>query len=475
MIYEEIYSDQPHYHPFDCDHYREHYNPHKARIKDIIWDHLDWINEQYELGNIRDCVLENLQRALLCNTVYLGYDAFECQNCGNFFHYYHKCHSRFCNSCGVKNQKLLAARAESMCLDVHHRHMVFTIPEEYRLIFRKYRDAIDLLFIASRNTLYKIVNENIYRKEKRKHYKTGKIRNDKDNVYLYRNFKYQKIPGFISTIHTFGRDLKWNPHIHLLIAEAVYNPKKDKLEPFTYFNYQNLRKTWQYELNHLLLDRFGKSFREMMDDCYKTNYKGLYVYAKDTKNNKDNNDNGSASYSKNVKGCVNYMMRYAARPAMAESRIESYDKENDKVVWFYDDHTTGDHITVEESGLDLLKKMIIHIHDKFFRTVRYYGFYNNKERKLLSHIYDLHGQKNKMARSKEEREKQLNKSKRKLRFRTFLRDTYNRDIKLCKCGSYMVYVGSYNPLEEKHNDRQYREECINDMRRMRIPRIPRPA
>ena len=27
-------------------------------------------------------------------------------------------------------------------------------------------------------------------------------------------------PGFICVLHTFGRDLKWNPHIHCLISEG---------------------------------------------------------------------------------------------------------------------------------------------------------------------------------------------------------------------------------------------------------------
>ena len=63
---------------------------------------------------------------------------------------------------------------------------------------------------------------------------------------------------------------------------------------------------------------------------------------------------------------------------MAESRILSYNKQDDSIEWFYDDHTTEERIEVRESGLELLKKMIIHIPDDNFRMVRYYGFYNNK-------------------------------------------------------------------------------------------------
>ena len=77
-----------------------------------------------------------------------------------------KCHSRFCPSCGVKVQRLHAARVKTFCPDVEHRHFVFTIPESYRVWFRRDRSALNLLYVAARNTLCKVLNESIYRKEK---------------------------------------------------------------------------------------------------------------------------------------------------------------------------------------------------------------------------------------------------------------------------------------------------------------------
>ena len=61
------------------------------------------------------------------------------------------------------------------------------------------------------------------------------------------------------------------------------------------------------------------------------------------------------------------MMRYASRPAMAESRIVSYNKETDEVHWFYDDHKTEKRVDVYETGKDLLKKMFIHIPEDHFQ------------------------------------------------------------------------------------------------------------
>ena len=123
------------------------------------------------------------KKTLLCNTFYLGSDYFVCPECNNFNIINHKCHSRFCTSCGVKYQKTLAAKAQAMCVDVHHRHIVFTIPSEYRFLFRKDRKALNLLFVAARNTISLLFNKKLYSKI----IKDKKV-NPKDNYYLLRNY-----------------------------------------------------------------------------------------------------------------------------------------------------------------------------------------------------------------------------------------------------------------------------------------------
>ena len=449
MIDTELYTIELPDNLLCCDDNK--YDPSKPRIKTILWDHYDWFVEMDKAGKARPVVLDNVQKTILCNTSYLGFDVFECPHCGNEMVFNRKCHSRFCTSCGVKYQKALAIRAETMCLDTQHRHIVFTIPEEYRILFRKDRSALNLLFIAARNTICKITNESIYRKEKRKRSKTGKLHNDKDDTYLYRNFENAMVFGMIATIHTFGRDLKWNPHIHALVPEIIYDPVNDCLKPFHHFNFTSLRKTWQYELNHLLKKQFGKYFVPYANKSYIDQDKGFHVYARAAR---DDPETSNRSYSKDIAGCVSYMMRYAT------------------VAWYYNDHKTEKREDVVEPAIELLKKMIIHIPDEGFRCVRYYGFYNNKKKNQLERIYELMGTEKKRSRDKRKREQQRKEKLRKLRLRTSVCDTFNRDILLCKCGFIMKYADTYNPLEGMTNDRTYRQKCIDEVRKMRIPRIP---
>ena len=54
-------------------------------------------------------------------------------------------------------------------------------------------------------------------------------------------------------------------------------------------------------------------------------------------------------------------------------------------------------------------------------------------------------------------------------FRKMAIDGY-RDPIQCKCGAIMQYTYTYNPLEDKRNDRTYRKRCIDEMYKMRLRR-----
>ena len=466
MIDTNFYNGSTNNNDYDSfDSYLAKYKGDKPNFKSIIWNNYDWLKEIDESGQARETILDNIQRTLLCKTVYLGYDAFDCDTCDNWIMLFRHCHSRFCPSCGIKLQKVLACKAEVMCIDVKHRHMVFTIPSEYREYFRKEREALNLLFIASRNTLMKVFNKSLFDKVRRK---KGIVKNPKDNLYLFRNYTGLNIFGEIATLHTFGRDLKWNPHIHALVPELIYDSKHKTIKHISHFNYESLRKTWQYEVNRLLLERFGKEIKPLVDKSFKNQINGFYVYAK--ADLKDDGKYTTNINSKNVKGCVNYMMRYAGRPVMAESRLISYDKESNEVSWYYEDHKTEERVEVKETGKQLLEKMIIHIPDKDFRMVRYYGFYNNKCHDTLDEINKLLGKDRSKYQSYLEKKIILKQKLDKLKFRTQVADTYNRDVFKCGCGGTFKFTYTYNPLEGITNDRKYREDSINEMRSLRIQR-----
>lgn len=98
--------------------------------------------------------------------------------------------------------------------------------------------------------------------------------------------------------------------------------------------------------------------------------------------NQDNN-------SKDINDCVNYCMRYASRPAMAESRIIEYSRKDDSVLWFYHDHKDEKKHIVKDKTIDFFHRPILHIPNHLFRTIHYYGFYSNASKTTLNRCHDF--------------------------------------------------------------------------------------
>ena len=117
-----------------------------------------------------------------------------------------------------------AAHISSIALDAKHRHIVFTISKHLGGYFIKDKSLLNLLFIAVRNTLACVFNDAKYRKIKMKKLFIKKSK----CPYSYKNDRKKIVFGSVLTLHTFGRDLKWNPHIHCLVCEEAFDTKKIK-------------------------------------------------------------------------------------------------------------------------------------------------------------------------------------------------------------------------------------------------------
>jgi hypothetical protein len=150
----------------------------------------------------------------------------------------------------------------------------------------------------------------------------------------------------------------------ILSEEAIGNSNIWKR--FNHINYEGLRRSWQYCLLKLMLDVISNSkFKDLVDRLYSDYKDGFYVNAPPVKN-----------FSA---GVVNYIVRYIGRPIIAQSRITGYDGKS--VTFTYTPHGSDEIVTETVSVFDFIKKLIIHIPDKSFRMIRYYGFYCAKSSK----------------------------------------------------------------------------------------------
>jgi hypothetical protein len=311
----------------------------KYTIKQIFADHWkNFLNENPGLI-IRRAVFINVYKILVCQTAALGFALYFCDTCMIFKRVYHTCKSRFCNSCGIKYAKERAVAIASKCINCKHRHLVFTIPEELRIFFLKDRRLLNLLFDAASETVLSWFHD----------------------INKTQNFK----PGIICILHTFGRGMKWNPHIHALCTEAALG-NIDVVRVVKHIEYTAIRKRFQTILLNLLEDKLGaENFRPLKNKIYKNTQNGFYVRAK-------------PSNFQNVSDGIKYIVRYTGRPVMAQSRILDYDGLN--VTFYYDRHEDNQRVTETIHAFVFIKRLIIHIPDIGFKMIRYYGIYSRKHK-----------------------------------------------------------------------------------------------
>lgn len=210
-----------------------------------------------------------------------------CPHCGNLKFVPFRCKSRFCPSCGNKYNQLRSFHMSCKLVACVHRHCVFTIPKELRDYFLKDRSLLNCLFHSVRDVILRMFSK----------------------MNKAENFT----PGFICVLHTFGRDLKWNPHIHALISEGgagYITPWR----PVKHFDYNFLRNAFRKVLLEQLVSCIGPSFRKVKNEMYTNHADGFYVRVKPNLCTPDIT--------------IKYISRYLGRPVIATSRIDHYDGEN---------------------------------------------------------------------------------------------------------------------------------------------------
>ncbi|MCR5272033.1 MAG: transposase [Lachnospiraceae bacterium] len=151
-------------------------------------------------------------------------------------------------------------------------------------------------------------------------------------------------PGYILVLHTFGRSLQWNPHIHYLLSEGGIGDN-GFWRNVHHFNYTYMRQAFRIALLNLMEERITDplkkaQFKKDKALSYKNQKDGFYIYAKP-----------NLADSKTV---AKYIGRYLGRPVIALSRIDGYDKENDTVTFHYNRHEDDVLVTETLNAIDFI-------------------------------------------------------------------------------------------------------------------------
>ena len=195
------------------------------------WDFFHAGNEE----KIRPSVKNNVEAMIHCKDFSKGYLTYECPNCKNLVNIGLSCNSRFCASCGNRYREQRALAISKKVISKPHRQFVFSIARQLRKFFAEHEDRdslLDILFQSVEFSFEFLIqgNNKLAKKENRQF-------------------------GYMLFMHTYGRDIKWNPHVHALICEGYFD-KYNRFHKYGYFPYEKLRKTFMFELHRAMKEYF---------------------------------------------------------------------------------------------------------------------------------------------------------------------------------------------------------------------------
>jgi hypothetical protein len=301
---------------------------------------------------IRPVVFETVRKLMACRTPALGCHVYKCPRCQRVEVVPHSCKSRFCPSCGKLATDRWADGVLNELLNVPYHHVVMSGPWQLRPIVAFNRElGLNLLVRAAVGCLKQWAKD-----------------------------QHRMRMGIIVVIHTFGSDIKWHPHIHLLVTEGGLSLDGRRwIRPYKLgwlISHAGLKKMWRYhcltafrrahkagQLRWEASSAFMKKypvFNKMLSTLYNLTW---YVHI------------GASLLDPG--GTVRYIGRYTKRAVLAEYRITHCD---DKVVRFsFRDYAQGGKTSYKALPvLAFIKRLIRHIPDKHFKMVRHAGLFASR-------------------------------------------------------------------------------------------------
>jgi hypothetical protein len=213
---------------------------------------------------------------------------------------------------------------------VGHRHVTFTVPAELWVYFEQHIESRSRLYEAAKVTLRQIIRGE---------------------------------PGMVMVLHPYGKDLKVNFHLHVLVTEGGLD-EQGQFHEQGYLSYAGLRKIWQYEL----LTRLRASsaaepaIKALVKALFDRYPQGFYVHGEPK--------------VKQAEGISRYIGRYIRHPAIADRRIVADDGQT---VTFFDEQRLGQgrkqKICQRLPVLEFIHGVVRHLPPKPFKMVRYDGLY----------------------------------------------------------------------------------------------------
>jgi len=278
-----------------------------------------------------------------CRTQAMGGTTYYCPDCDRWQYSYHSCGNRNCNKCGKEKAQQWLQQTGTLLLPVEHFMVTVTLPGELRQMARSHQRLFYGLLMASAAASLQTLGW--------------------DSRFVGGQM------AMIGVLHTWGRDLSYHPHVHLIVAGGGLWPdeelwlaaRSDFLMPV---------KALSKIVAAKFRDGLKKKAPELFDKVDPSLWGGPWVV--------------HCQPVGKGQAALKYLATYIFRPAISNGRLLSL--ENGIVSFRYQDSQTNQWTICRLKALEFLRRYLQHVLPRGFVKVRYYGLYGHRHRRQLTRL-----------------------------------------------------------------------------------------
>lgn len=303
-------------------------------FQQLIYNRLEKIDK----SNLPSHVKKVASKVTFCRTNAMPGRLYSCPK-GHFSVFYREsCNSRACPTCQQENKKEWNQNTKELVLDTKHYHVVFKLPTFcYPYIHKHYKEFIDLLFNASKNTILKVLK--------------------------YSQYQFST-PGIISILHTHGDELQLHPHIHMILSAVGLDKDNNNLVHL---------KDELYDLNDFQSIYLNVLKNELLN-LYKKNPEIGELFYKQVIKLREQRIFLSEKYD-SPSHLIDYLSKTIKGSGINLSEIDKVHNQKIQI------NKRGNHSTLSED--EFVRRYLLHILPSHSKSIRYMGLYSSTNKSSL--------------------------------------------------------------------------------------------
>jgi len=301
----------------------------KISIQQILADG----REYWADGRYGPWVTKMFEQVTKCRTRALGAEMYR-NNEGEMQIFPDTCKTRLCPPCGWKATLNWQETFLNRLPEVGFAEINFTMPSDLWSIFRQNPELLaDLPAIGSQVVA----------------------------SWVKKRFGAQVM--IMVVLQTFGGDLKFNPHLHMVVSIKGFNSAQERVVEDIRFPKDRLMRAWRYAVLDYL--ELASNFGRLKNSWEKVNVTRL------VKRHRDRLWQVWVRYHRNLRRTLEYVSRYILRPPLPEYKIVEY--QDGKVTFRIKNTKLKCFMDETKSTEDFIAILTRHAPVRYRHGIRYFG------------------------------------------------------------------------------------------------------